>query len=381
MPDRPYSQVSNGGDLWNRNPFPEGTPAHHWWKDRMLWLKEHLVLLDSKMLASMPAEEASSREFLDHHMEILGGMFDTFATAFFEDWVRTDEGAQVFEDTLRLLETEIIARAGKHSYSFTSPRVLSSETKLRLKQRRQYWSARMLRAVRERKEADRANAILKGGGVRSSVVQRSPPIQDLSLTDEREPQNMDNLSELPEEFQNAFEVVKAKAEFEYATRAKRFPHHPEFAASSFHLPVLIHSVFFGYCEQARNACAKAFWSLKQARYATDAAWQPICDFYFVREGATDENQKVRYRAALWQTAVNDSRWEQHLSELATLGKATFTAPADTTCETVPGKNLPDRNDHPVPTPTGGQGSQPDKCAELESRPARAIRPYSRTSLL
>ncbi|HEY1756160.1 MAG TPA: hypothetical protein VGG72_12235 [Bryobacteraceae bacterium] len=131
---------------------------------------------------------------------------------------------------------------------------------------------------------------------------------------------MADLPELPQELQNAFEMTKAKAELDYATRAQRFPNHPQFASSGLHLPVLIHAVFFEFCAQVRNACKNGHWALPVARKAADAAWPAIFDFYFTRESAASSDERRQgYRAVLWQTVADDPRWKEHLMELATFG--------------------------------------------------------------
>jgi hypothetical protein len=127
--------------------------------------------------------------------------------------------------------------------------------------------------------------------------------------------------ELPSKFQNAFETARSKAELEYATRAQRFPNHPQFANSGLHLPLLIHTVFFEFCIQARNACRDREWTAAQVRRAVDVAWPAICDFYVVREhGGGSAEQKSTYRAIVWQTVTDDPRWKQHLADLASLGE-------------------------------------------------------------
>ena len=132
---------------------------------------------------------------------------------------------------------------------------------------------------------------------------------------------MDGLQELPAPFQTAFEVTKAKADQEYSNRGRRFPHSPAFGRLPTHLPILIQSVFFGYCDQARKACA-AGWPLGKTRSATERAWPAICDYYVVREnGAVADAQKSDYQSLLWKTMDDDPRWPHHLSELVRLGEA------------------------------------------------------------
>lgn len=165
-----------------------------------------------------------------------------------------------------------------------------------------------------------------------------PPLSD-AITVARIP-------ELPLELQDAFERVKARAELDYAKRGERFPHNPSFSESGFHLPVLIHEVFFEFCSQARRAFFDESWTISQVQRAAEAAWPAICDFYFVRErGAHSEQQKSIHRAALWRTVADDPRWKQHLAELVTpTEKGSSGKPREQTIESLSVSTGPDVQD-------------------------------------
>jgi hypothetical protein len=132
---------------------------------------------------------------------------------------------------------------------------------------------------------------------------------------------MDDIQELPTKFQNRFETAKAKAELEYANRAEKFPHHPEFAESPINHIKMIQDVFFAYCAQARDACREGAWSVVKARKSTEAALPLICDHYFVRKhGDRSEENKSTFRTLFTEGAFLDSKGKQHLSELMTLAE-------------------------------------------------------------
>lgn len=149
--------ANESDDPW-KNPFPEGTRAHEIVRDTMLWTKEHLALFHSEMLASMPPEEASSKEFVDHHLKALAGAFDIWAGALSRSAVLSDDAADAFEHLLTELEKVMVATAIKRRPSFIPERVHASEVRNRLNERKQYWVGQMLRRVREHKDATRANA-------------------------------------------------------------------------------------------------------------------------------------------------------------------------------------------------------------------------------
>ncbi len=135
------------------------------------------------------------------------------------------------------------------------------------------------------------------------------------------PEEATKLPELPPRFQTAFESEKARRELEYATRAERFPNQQQFGNDPLHVIVLIQSVFFAFCTQARNAHREGDWSIEQASHAIDHVWPFICDFYFVREhGSSSEDAKSSFRVALWRTITDDARWKQHLRDLAALAE-------------------------------------------------------------
>lgn len=136
-----------------------------------------------------------------------------------------------------------------------------------------------------------------------------------------EPERLTKRLELPPRLQNAYEAAKAKADLEYATRAERFPNHPQFTDDALHVPLLIQNVFFAFCLQARNACREGAWTVAQASHAIDAAWPFICDSYFLRErGVCSEDWKLRFRNGLWKTVTDEPLWKQHLKDLAGLAE-------------------------------------------------------------
>lgn len=145
-------------DPWLRNPFPEGTKAHQICKETMLWAKEHIALLQSELLESMPPEAASSQAFLDHVLKMQGGRFDIWARAFWRSRPAelTDDAAIDFEHLLAEIEKAMLAQADDILVSFISKSIFSREIRSRLNQRKQYWTGQMLKAVREHKEASRA---------------------------------------------------------------------------------------------------------------------------------------------------------------------------------------------------------------------------------
>jgi hypothetical protein len=150
-------QSTTFDEPWGKNPFPEGTPAHQSWTETNLWTKEHLALLHSEMLESMPPEEASAKEFLDHRLKGLGGAFDIWACALARSAVLSDQAAGIFEQVLIEFERPMAENAIKFPVSFLPEGIYSREVKRRLHQRKQYWIGQMLGKVREHKEAACAN--------------------------------------------------------------------------------------------------------------------------------------------------------------------------------------------------------------------------------
>ena len=178
MADIPHRH-SSAADPWGYNPFPKGTRAHENWTDTKLWAREHLALLHAEMLGSMPPEEASPTEFLEHLLNAEAGTFDIWAVAFSRSTVLTDDAAEAFEQLLGDVEKVTIGQAGKYRASFMPERLFLTELRTRLSQRKQYWTGQMLRKVREHKEASRANAVQKSG-VRTEprAVGTDPPADE-----------------------------------------------------------------------------------------------------------------------------------------------------------------------------------------------------------
>jgi len=159
-----------------------------------------------------------------------------------------------------------------------------------------------------------------------NVIELTPPgrtiIPETAIIPEAAIEAMAHLPELPSDLQLAFEIAKAKAELVYATRAQRFPNHPQFADGTLQLPILIQDVFFEYCAKARNAGRRRDWPLTRVRQASDAAFPIICEFYVGRERREwPEEARLKYRNAAWQVISDEARWQEHLLEIAALGEA------------------------------------------------------------
>jgi hypothetical protein len=145
-PDEPLGQ----------NPFAQGTPAHQDWAAMSLRAKEQLALFHAEVLESMPPENASAKEFLDFSLMVAAGTFDIFARALLSDAMASDQAAEIFEEYLIEIGKAVEANASKSRIPCISERLFSSEVRRRLHQRKQHWTGYILRAVRERKEASRA---------------------------------------------------------------------------------------------------------------------------------------------------------------------------------------------------------------------------------
>jgi hypothetical protein len=159
---------------------------------------------------------------------------------------------------------------------------------------------------------------------------------------------MFNVPELPSKFQNAFEVEKAKAELEYATRAQTFPYYPQLADDPLHQLLLIQRVFFAYCTHARNACRAGDWTAARVSQSIEVAWPLIFDSYFIREhGTCSEEEKSSLRAATRRTITDDPQWRQHLSEFAALAAkpelAGATVPTEEAAASAKGESAPARS--------------------------------------
>jgi hypothetical protein len=155
-----------------KNPFPEGTRAHQSWIDTSLLAKEELALLHAEMQESMPPEEASEKEFLAHILKMETREFDIWALAFWrflhDSPMLADEAARFFENLLGQLEEAAVARASTVYVPFNRfipKKLLLSEIRTLSIQRGRYWAGRILKEVREQKEASRAKAAApKGDG-------------------------------------------------------------------------------------------------------------------------------------------------------------------------------------------------------------------------
>jgi hypothetical protein len=134
------------------NPFPEDHPYHQVWIEKSRWVKEQTALFMSRRLQKLPPESASSDEFLNCQLQTVAGVFDILARAYSCFCPRTEEGTDVFESLLNGGEAFILALADNFRCgSIPRPRFLS-ETRIRLSERKYYWTGQMLKRVREAEE-------------------------------------------------------------------------------------------------------------------------------------------------------------------------------------------------------------------------------------
>jgi hypothetical protein len=183
-----------------KNPFSQGTPAYQDWAEMNLRVKEQLALFHAEVLESMPPEDASAKNFLDYSLMVVAGTFDIFARAFLSDALASNQAAETFEEYLTEFGKAIAANANKSRIPCISERLLSSEVRMRLRQRKQYWTGHILRTVRERKEASSAKvAANAGGGAKPSAGIVDEPKNSPERTGDTtpEPQEAASLEPLP----------------------------------------------------------------------------------------------------------------------------------------------------------------------------------------
>lgn len=165
--------------------------------------------------------------------------------------------------------------------------------------------------------------------------------------------------QLPPKFQNAFEASKAIAELAYAERSAAFPQDPGLA-ERFAGPILIQTVFFAFCEQARKALAEGYLTASQVSGAVDREWERICDFYHTRErGRRSEESLTTFRLALWRTVTDDQRWKRHLVELRELADRASVGPSAS--PTLPNASVAIDEHHQTGTSGGPHTSANDEA--------------------
>jgi hypothetical protein len=148
-------------------------------------------------------------------------------------------------------------------------------------------------------------------------------------------QRIDDTPDLPPQFQDAFATAKINAELSHATASAALP-----GSARLHLAALIHTVFFAFCREARNACRNGFWTVAQVQESIDEQWPIICNFYLVRElGACSDEDKSNLQATLRQATNGDPQWKQHLSELAALAERTTSVHPDPTGNQYPAETV------------------------------------------
>jgi hypothetical protein len=98
----------------------------------LLLVKEHMALLNSEVLETLPPESASNKVFSDHLVKAVAGIFDAQAGAFLNSAVPTDDAADAFEQCLLQIESSMLERYGKLNQPFAPNTVFSFEISTRL---------------------------------------------------------------------------------------------------------------------------------------------------------------------------------------------------------------------------------------------------------
>jgi len=141
--------VIRSDDPLGENPFPQDDSRHQAWVTVSRWAKEQLALFNSKLVSRQPAEVAASEEHLVWLLDAVAGRFDILAQAFSVLMPWTEEGAKAYEQFLDQIEEPMFEATNKSCPSFIPKAVYSSETRMRLWERKQYWTGWMLQQVRE----------------------------------------------------------------------------------------------------------------------------------------------------------------------------------------------------------------------------------------
>jgi hypothetical protein len=173
-----------------RNPFPEGDARNEQWSYVSGLARERIALFASTVLSQQPAEDATSQEYQNWVLYAVTGRFDITAGLLLTVTRPTDVGARIYEEMLDELNRYTIAGSGTFRISSTPKPVLTREIQTRLWGRRQYWTAQMLRKVREAKDVESPEIAAAADALPSPVAESVRPApkkrgRPQTITDEK----------------------------------------------------------------------------------------------------------------------------------------------------------------------------------------------------
>lgn len=158
-----------------KNPFSQDDPRYEPWQMACRGAAEDWANFHAAHLEKLPAESEEAARFTEWRITSVAGLFDVQAKWFCVLCANSDEGANVYVQILATLLEDLVSRARKQTPTRVSSEYFASEVKIRLSQRKQYWTAEALKQARESEARKKslgaaADATVGPGGTAEGAV-------------------------------------------------------------------------------------------------------------------------------------------------------------------------------------------------------------------
>ncbi len=140
--------------IFGFNPFPKDDARHKQWETNASYAAEEIARMEATVWRTLPAETASSQQFLAHALDSTGRFFDILASRLLIFTVNGPASVVLYEECLTsiitgLLQENWVPNEGRFSLSKEQ---FLLEIEIRLKQRKAHWTAEAFKLARDSEE-------------------------------------------------------------------------------------------------------------------------------------------------------------------------------------------------------------------------------------
>jgi hypothetical protein len=161
-----------------RNPFNKDDHRYEDWELALRHAAEEWARFSADHLKKLPSESADIEDFTEWRITSIAGLLDVQAKWYWVFCVGSYEGAEVYVQILDRLIDDLVSRARRNGPHGVPLEYFASEVKIRLAQRKQYWTAEALTQARESEASKKrlgatADAAVGPAGTAEGAVSRT----------------------------------------------------------------------------------------------------------------------------------------------------------------------------------------------------------------
>jgi hypothetical protein len=157
--------------IFGFNPFPKDDARRELWETNASYAAEEIARMEATLWRTLPAETAPSEQFLAHALDSTGRFFDIWARRLLIFTVNGPASVVFYEECLTAIITGLLQKIGvgdKGRFGLSKEQFLL-EHKIRLKQRKAYWTAEAFKVARDSEEPNAPKAAQSGGAAKAAT--------------------------------------------------------------------------------------------------------------------------------------------------------------------------------------------------------------------